>query len=317
MFESGKTGLILLPAALVFLLQACDEGGSTGPIRFAYQNRVGSALCIAAVERGLFRKEGIAVKASRFNSGPACSEALYSGSADIAAMGDTTAIIAVSRSPAFRIIASHGAGEHRHRIVVREDSPLAAPEDLVTRRLAVKKGTSTYGGLLAFCDKAGIAIGDIRVIDMRPHEMTEALQAGSIDAFVASEPTPSLAEARGARELATLGGLGNKYPILLVARKNFLEQRPDEVARFMQAMKRAEEFVRDNPAETVALLSRISGLPRESARRAMGWHVYRLSLDANIRESLANTAEFLHSEVKIDAVPNWTLSLESRIAPAK
>jgi len=49
--------------------------------------------------------------------------------------------------------------------------------------------------------------------------MPEALSAGSIDAYVASEPTPSLAEARGARVMGTPGGLGNSYPLLTVQRR--------------------------------------------------------------------------------------------------
>ena len=93
----------------------------------------------------------------RFSSGPACAEALYSGAADIGGMGDTTAIIMTARSPAFVIIASHATGEHRHRVMVRNDSRLQTLNDLKGKRLGVKKGTSTYGGLLAALSKAGMA----------------------------------------------------------------------------------------------------------------------------------------------------------------
>lgn len=308
--------LILALAATGVFFWKSNHNTGPPPLRLAYQNRIGSALAIVAVEKQFFQEEGLSIEASRFNSGPACSEALYSGSVEIGTMGDTAAVIAVSRNPGFVIIASHGAGEHRHRIVVAKDSPLQKPENLVGRRLAVKKGTSTYGGLLAFCDARGIDAGKINLIDMRPGEMTEALLAGSLDAFVASEPTPSLAQARGARELATLGGLGNHYPLLIVARRDFLRNRPDKAAAFMRAMRRAEKFVRRHPGRATALLSRVSGLPSDSTRRAMQRHTYRLRLGADIRRSLAKTADFLHSAGTIDARPDWETSLDNRVVAA-
>ena len=80
--------------AIVVVWRAGNRVG-TSPIRFAYQNRAGSALCIIAVEKELFNRQGVAVEAARFNSGPACSEALYSGAADIAT---------ISLSPSPRIV---------------------------------------------------------------------------------------------------------------------------------------------------------------------------------------------------------------------
>ena len=290
------------------------RGGSTAKpaLRFAYQNRVGSALCIVAAEKGLFGDQGLTIRTFRFNSGPACSEALYSGSVDIATMGDTTAVIAVSRGEQYRIIASHGGGEHRHRIVVPQDSPIGKLEELAGKRLAVRKGTSTYGGLLAFCARHVLDIKAIQAIDMRPSEMTEALLAGSIDAFVASEPTPSLAEARGAQELATLGGLGNHYPILVVARRDWLQERPEEVRRFLAALRRAEAFVREHSDATAELIAHVTGLPMESAKRAMGRHEYRLLLDDRTKASLRRTAEFLHAQGLIDAIPDLDKVAETR-----
>lgn len=296
--------LITLIATLASLAVPGDSIAGA-PIRFAYQDRVGSALCIVAVEKGFFNQQGIAVAPFRFTSGPACAEALYSGSADIAEMGDTTAVIAVSRSDRFRIIASHGGGENRHRIVVRKDSPIRNPADLVGRKLAVKKGTSTYGGFLALCVKHGIDIKKIQVIDLAPENMPEALSAGSIDAYVASEPTPSLAEARGARVMGTLGGLGNSYPLLILARKELLTERPDEVKKFLTALKQAEVFMRKHPREAADLIGRVGGLSGRDAETSIKLHDLRLNLDRNTLGSLDKIAEFLHEQGKIKTVPDF------------
>jgi len=231
-------------------------------------------------------------------------------------MGDTTAIITVSRDDRFVIVASHGQGEHRHRLVVGRASTLTSVEDLRGKTVGVKKGTSTYGGLLLLLASKQIDPVDIRLVDMRPSEMPDALTAGSIDAFVASEPTPSLAEQRGARQLATLGGLGNTYPILVLARRDLLRDRPEQVVRFLGALQRAEEAIRTDPRGTAETLAHITGLTPEVARNAMTRHRYALSLDAGIIDSLRQTAAFPQAQGTITSVPDFNHAADARCLPS-
>ena len=314
-FTLPRTIIVAGMMVFVFLFTSCDYGGQEQkkqPIRFAFQNRVGSAIPIVAVKKGFFEKSGIVIQPLRFNSGPACAEALYSGSADIGTMGDTTAIIAGVQNARLKIIASHSTGEHRHRIIVRDSSPLQRFEDLRGSRIAVKKGTSTFGGLLASLASNNISLEDVVFVDLSPSIMPDALMAGSIDAFAASEPTPSLAELRGGRELGTLGGLGNEYPIMMLAQKDLLDERDEDVIRFLQALKNAETFVLENPEETAMILVEVTGLTPEVARYAMTKHSYRLRLDEAIMESLNKTAEFLKDQKIISAIPDFPSVITTR-----
>lgn len=272
-------------------------------VRFAYQDRVADAASMIAVEKDFFGAEGLIVQPLVFSSGPACSETLLAGSADIGTMGDTTSLIAVSRAPV-KIIASHGGGEHRHRIIVTADSPIVSPSDLVGRRLAVKRGTSTYGGLLAWAESVNLDLSEVNVTDLRPGDMADALLAGAVDAIVASEPTPSVVEDRGGRELATLGGLGNNYPILLVARNEFLEAHPDAVVRFLRALLRASTFIQQHPEEAARIVAAKTGLSVPTSERAMSYHYYRLQADEATRSSLASTAQFLVAQDIITSAPD-------------
>lgn len=273
-------------------------------IRFAFQDRAGSVLPILSVEKGFFKEEGLEVVPLRFSSGPACSEALYSGAADIGAMGDTTAIIMTARSDQFFIVASHATGEERHRIVVRQDSQLRTLHDLKGKRLAVKCGTSTYGGVLAALKKANMSPTDLTIINLTPPTMTEALFAGSVDAFAASEPTPSAAEEKGARELCTLGGLGNEYPILILTNREMADNRPTSLKAFLRAMKKAEQYAAQHPRETVRIMAQATGLSLKTIQRAMKRHQYQLRLDASILASLKKTADFLKDEQIITTSPD-------------
>ncbi|OQX16105.1 MAG: hypothetical protein BWK76_12125 [Desulfobulbaceae bacterium A2] len=273
-------------------------------LRFAYQNRIGDAVTIVAVSKNLFAAEGLHVKAMQFNNGPACAEALVTGGVDIATMGDTAAVLSLTKDSTLRILGSHGAGEQRHRIIVPQHNGIRHLTDLKGKRVAVKKGTSTYGGFLALLATHAIKPTELTIIDLDPGLMPEALAAGSLDAFVASEPTPSQAELRGGRALAHLGGMGNNYPLLLLAKTRTLDKRSWEMQKFFRALQRAERFIRQHPEETIAILGKETGLPVAIARAAMERHSYHVQLDAPTMASLHQIAAFLLEQKKIQQLPD-------------
>lgn len=305
---------VLIISVAGYSLSCSQNDGQTPapPIRFAFQNRIGSAIPMVAVEKGYFQQQNLVVQPLRFNSGPACAEALFSGSADIGTMGDSTSILATARHPHLKIIASHSSGAHRHRMVVKDDSAFQTIDDLRGKRIAVKKGTSTHGALLAAMAAQNIPADAITIIDLNPATMPDALWAGSVDAIAASEPTPSLAELNGGRELATFGGLGNQYPILMLAQTSFLKARENDLLAFIKALKKAEAFVRDHPHETIALLSQTTGLPYPVTRSAMQRHTYDLVLNEATLSSLRETAKFLQAHHSIEVLPDFSEIADGR-----
>lgn len=289
--------LLLLKGADVKSLHAADQKKS---IVFAYQDRVADAASIIAVSRGFFKREGLDVEGRMFTSGPSCAEALIYGNAVFGTMGDTTTIITLSKScNRFCAICSHGGGENRHRIIVRKDSGIERPQQLEGMRIGVKKGTSTHGGLMLFARKNGLDLKE-EIIDMEPSLQLTALAAGQLDAMVASEPTPTQAEANGiGRQLSTLGGLDNGYPIFILVNRGFARENPQTVVKFLKAIKQAAAYVRCQPDEAAAILSGITGLEKSVIRKAMANHYYHVKLDRNTIESVKTMAKFLKSINKI------------------
>lgn len=310
-----KTDFVVLASiVLIALLTMPGEAYSTDDravVRFAFQDRIGSVIPIVSDRKGFFKEQGLKLIPLRFSSGPACSEALYSGAADIGDMGDTTAVIMTAKTDRFAIIASHATGEHRHRIMVQKNSELKAIHDLKGKRLGVKKGTSTYGGLLAALKSQNMSPQDLQIVDLTPSVMTDALLAGSLDAFVASEPTPSSAEEKGARQLATLGGLDNEYPILILANRQMILNRPDVVKSFLRALKKGEQYAAEHPEETVEIMAEETGLSPDTVRQAMQSHQYRIRLDQTIISNLKKTAMFLKGQSIVSQVPDFVLNASS------
>ncbi|SDD97796.1 ABC transporter substrate-binding protein [Desulfuromonas thiophila] len=304
----------LMAVSLVFLLSLTAPSWATdsAPLRLAYQNRIGSVLPLLADQLGLFADQGLNVQIQRFSSGPACSEALYTGAADIATMGDTAALIALARNMPVRVLTSHASGAGRHRLMVI-DPALQQLTDLRGKRIGVKLGTSTHGGLLALLQRHDLAGGAVKLVNLAPETQIEALQAGSIDALAASEPTPSQAESQGARELANLAGDDNLYPILTLARHD-MAQRPEQLRAFMAALQQALDYLQQQPQAARRRVAEALGLPEALVEQAMARHQYHLRFDAPLRASLEQTGHFLLQQGLIPQLPN--LAAAQLIVPA-
>lgn len=298
--------VIVLAVAAVAAVLYINHSKRQETLVFAYQDRIADAASIIAIEKGYFEDEGLNIDGIKFSSGPACTQALITRTADIATMGDTTAITTMAtQGDDFSILCTHGGGEDRHRMIVSDESGIDNISDLEGKRIAVKQGTSTHGGLMLFADHYGLDLND-ELVEMKPSEMVLALESGAIDAFVASEPNPSQAEARGAgHELATLGGMNNTYPILIVADNGFLGEHPDWAEKFIRALKKATDFIQQNHNESVQILSDVSGLEKDIIETAMANHYYDVNANQQTKDSLTDMSGFLYDIGKISTKPDF------------
>ena len=303
-------GLLFAAALLVgFAVGASRESqaGQSTKLRLAYGAKIHYAPQIIALKKGYFAAEGLDVEAKVVQAGIQAAEAMTSGSADAAVMGDAPAIIAVASGMPLRIVASYGGGEKMHRLVAAPGSGIHRPEDLVGKRVAVQMGSSTHGAFLLFLSKNKVDAKDVKLVPLDPSDMTEAMLAGQIDAGVGSEPWPSNIEERvkGSYEAATLSGLGNNFPLVMLVTDRYGKERPEAVVAALRATKRAVEFMHQHPDEAAAVISETTGVPAAKERKIMDTLEWKVVLDDATVNSLKQTAGFLYTQGKIQRLPDW------------
>lgn len=308
-------GILLLVAAAA--VTGCGErpasdGGTPSAkkptdLRLAYGTKIHYAPQIIALKQGLFTDEQLAVETKAVQAGIQAAEALTSGSADIAVMGDAPAVIAAASGMSVKMVASYGGGEKMHRLIAAPGSRMDSAADLKGKRVGVQMGSSTHGGFLLFLEKNGMSADDLKLIALNPSDMPEAMLTRQIDAMVGSEPWPSNVEERveGSYELATLSGLGNNYPLVMLATDTYVREHPDAVLAALRATDRAVDFMHARPDDAAALISEATGVPAARERKIMGTLEWEVVLDEATVDSLKQTAEFLHSQGKIVNMPDW------------
>jgi NitT/TauT family transport system substrate-binding protein len=296
-----QPGIVVLLISL--FLVSC---GQSTDISIAYQDRIGDAPFILMSADETYQKE---YEWSQFSSGPETAEALLTGSVKIATMGDSTALQILSRYPGLYVmIGSHASGANRHRIVVSSsDDSIQTIRDLEGKNIAVKKGTSTHGALILLEQELKISLTS-QLTDLKPGLQLSALSAGEVDAIIASEPTPSIADAASyGRVLSAIDVEGLHFPLVLMAEKNWALNNRDEIELLLNRLDLI--YKRINTPESLSLMLQVTNLDKDVLESALSFHEYRFISADNLVDELSILHSSLSEEGYFDALPEWEKSL--------
>ena len=295
-----------LASLVMFAALFAGSAAQAEDCRLAYTAKIHYAPQILALQKGWFDTADTKVVGVDLgmSAGIAAAEALVSGSADVAVMGDVPALFALASRPCV-LVASYGGGEGMHSLVVSQQSGITSPKGLEGKKIGVHFGSSTHGAISLYLKAHGL-LDSVKLVNIKQSALVEALITGDIDALAASEPSPSLAlrKVAGTTRLATLGGLGNDYPLMMVASKAFADAHPEVIKALIAGTRKGVDYINSDPASAGTELSKVTGVSaqlEQDTLRKLDWQV---RLNEPILASLEQTAAFLHSIGRLKKIPD-------------
>ena len=272
---------------LTLLLAACggSNSGGTGStdsnspvtVHLGYFPNITHAIALVGVARGTFQQAlgSDKLDASKtFNAGPALIEALLAGDIDIGYVGPNPAIngYVKSHGEALRIIA--GASSGGALFIVRPGANIQSPQDLNGKKLATpQKGGTQDVSLRHYLQVHGLKSsdqgGNVEIIPTdNPNIITE-FKTGQIDGAWVPEPWASRLILEGQGKVfvdeRTLWPNNKFVTTNLIVRKDFLDQHPDIVKKFLQAHVETAQYINSNPQAAQKIvndqLKKLTGKP--------------------------------------------------------
>jgi NitT/TauT family transport system substrate-binding protein len=146
-----------------------------------------------AKESGILAKAGFDVEVSNISNGAAVVAAIGGGAID-AGVGDlVSGINAINAGVPIVLIAGSGlqiSGENNNILAVLKDSPINQPKDMIGKTIAVP----TLVGLVTasvrtWLSHSGVPAESIKLVEFPQSAMVPAMQRGTIDVALLSEPT--------------------------------------------------------------------------------------------------------------------------------
>lgn len=277
----------------------------------------GVCICHApvyvAMNKGIFEKHGLDVQLMRVSSGFEALAAVQTGDAHVA--DAVVAVVAQAAQQGINVTAvlmANGdasgevATDNYFAIVGRRRSGVVEGDlsSLVGKTIGVPTGTIGHQYLYyALKDNGFDPTKDVKIQHVAPADLPSVLQSGSVDAIAGWEPTPLLAlEMISDAVEAYRGGNHIQYLFHRWMKPEFVENNPDVVERFVTAFVEAAQYARQNPDETVRILSRdFMGLSDETIKTSLSYLTFDARVSKATLESVEQGLQFAQQEAGLDA----------------
>ena len=252
----------------------------------------------------------------KFDSGADVVNALASGDIDIGNIGTSPLAAAASRDlpiQVFFVTAKLGRSE---ALVVRNTSGIRSPEDLKAKTIAVPFVSTAHYSLLSALKHWDIAERQVKIVNLRPPEISAAWQRGDIDAAYVWEPALSQVSATGhvltdSKQVAEWGA--PTFDVWVV-RKDFAQKNPEFLKSFVKtSLAQLAEYNQDPKAfqanaEKINKIAELSGSDAKDIPLLLAGNLYLnqqqqiQTLEHEFAQTILNTATFLKSQGKVDQV---------------
>jgi len=259
-----------------------DDGGSGGGGGSGPQTLKVGVIPIADVaplylgrKKGFFKEQQLTIDPQVAEGGAAITPAVVSGNFQIGFSNTISLLIAASKNLPVQII-SQGvlAGKSEKEawadLLVLKDGPVKEPKDLEGKTIAVNTLNNVCEVTIkASLEKEGVDVSKLKFSEVPFPDMNAALDAKRVDGACAVEPFVSQGKAGKAK------GIDPFYvktaPDLTVATyftsKQYAEQNPEVIDRFVKAMNKSLEYAQSHPDEVRKVLTEYTEIPPEAAQK--------------------------------------------------
>ncbi len=302
---AGVTGALL---AMVGPIGAAWAQDVPKVVRFGWFN--GPRPWIIGKTEGLFDKRlGTKVEWIAFPSGATALTTLAAKEVDIVRLGSSPTVAGIVRKLPIEMIAISGVIATSERLIGKKG--INSVKELEGKRLAYPPGSTAHYALMAALKVNNVDVGKTKLLGLTPADMVAAWRRGDIDAGYVWGPFSHQMESDNGRELlATKDLWKNGYFVWnnYVVRKEFSQQYPALIVKFLQTFEETVNRYKQNPDEAARLIAAHLDQKFEFARDTLAGLEYlplkeqltpkwlgnsQTKETATIAKSMADAANFL------------------------
>jgi len=308
-----RTTLAIAALAVCAFLFACDltDKKSAGPpekITIAVVHNYFQGLIFIASAKNYFLDEGLDVTVRSHQSGVTALEELLAGKAELASTAETPVMFSITGGHRLTLLAEIFMSDRELVIIARKDRGIVSPSDLKGKKIAVTQGTARAYFLYSFLSINGISPAEVEIVNLPSHKHMAALLSGRVDAVSTWNQQIEQTQKRlGARGMTFT--MDPPYSIIAVlsSRPDLPTQKPNMVKGIFRALIRAENFVRENPQESVKLVADAIGMEAADLGKLWRSEGYRVSLDQQLLLSLEDESRWAIKNrlTKATKIPNY------------
>lgn len=238
--------------------KGAPEGAKTVKVGYLHTIAVDDKLHYG-MAKGHFADEGVDIKATKFDTGIAVSQALASGSIDVAIMGGVTSNFpAQGQGKVFMVNSLETATA---RLFVQPNSGIKSVKDLPGKTLITTKGTTADVFLNAAMKANGVKRDSVNVVNAAMPDAVQAFVSGSADAIALWVPF-DLRVKEGNPKAIEIDNAGNYKDAAVadgwIANNTYYEKNKDTLAALIRGWLATNEAYRKNPDAALGEVQKVA-----------------------------------------------------------
>jgi NitT/TauT family transport system substrate-binding protein len=264
-----------------------------------------------------FAAPGITYQVIAFDTPPDGKDALVGGSVDFGIFGLAAATLGAASGQPVTVVAA--AGGKAMAVVVPVSSTAKTFADLKGKRIAYQPGSTQEVVLRELMKMNAMAPADVQLVRLSFGDMANALARGDVDAYIGSEPGPSINVLSGkGRVLAypyntPVGSIN----VVFATRPDLIAKEPDYVRAVVKTHVAACKWA-SNPAnltEFEAMTTKILGPTKETLDMAMKNINFDYAIDADYLAKAKYYGAQMVALKEIAQVPDYATFINTSFLP--
>jgi len=294
-------GLIAAAAAGGYFIK---RSGSDGPapttvtvqtVRLASSKNLWAALPVLAQKQGYFEANGLKVEINFVQAAKFAMDALAGGSADCGTVVETNVAFLGYTGNKEVAVAATICESGDSAIIARKSAGITQASDLKGKKLGLLPGTTSQIYAERLLEKGGLTLADVQVSNLQAPAMQPSFIEKAVDAVSIWQPFASNIAKAGGDDVVILRDPSVYEAMMNIAvGRKWAQENKGTLLAFLKALRQAEAFIKDKPAEAQAVLA--AELNLDPALVASFWNQYRweVKLDsAKLLQAIQSEGEWI------------------------
>jgi ABC-type nitrate/sulfonate/bicarbonate transport system substrate-binding protein len=303
---------ILIAGTVLLCFCTCSQRSKSevpDPVVVALPGRFESgALLWIAQDMQFFAKNNLAVTFFDAPSGEASIDCVLKGKADIGVSSEFPMVVEILKGQPIQTIGCVCKADFVF-LLGRKDRGIRSVSDLRGKRIGFLSGSIQPFYLGRFLSLNGMSTSDITGVGLKTSEAAvEELSSGRLDGVVAAEPFASAASGRLKGDITVFRVQNYQYLyLLLVCEREWIVSHPKIVARFIESLVRAEEYLFQDPLKSNEIVQKRMGVDSQFMKSVWQRNLYSISLDESLVVAMEDEAWWMIREKQSESksVPNF------------
>ena len=288
--------LPLLFVALLFCA-SCSKDEPVKPVSMtiAAEMSLLPATVWVAEKQGYFKELGLNLTIREFDSGRNALESMLKDKTiNMATVAQTPIVFNSFKKEDYVIIATMAHSIDDVKVLARKDHGIKTAKDLKGKKVGATLRSTGHYFLEGFLSSHDMNLNDIKLQDVNAAKLKNKLISGELDAITSWEPHIYNTKKRLDQSKLTLliSPIPFRKDFFFTVNKSYVEKNKEHVNRFLKAVLKAEDYIKEHPAEAQKITAEKINADPVIVKSIWDAFIFEITLEQSILVGLEDEAQW-------------------------